>query len=421
MKPRCSNGDGQLDCERQVIMNLLLVFSITLLLAVLFSGLAGRSVLSTAVLFLVVGFASSRLGWVSLSPEDSGVRSITTLALFSVLFTDGMRVGVKDLKSAWRLPGRALLLGMPLTMLMIAGAAAFLLGFAWQESLLLGAALSPTDPVFAAAIVGREEVPGRLRRLLNVESGINDGLALPLVVILLAMAGKNPPHPWEPIGGVIGGIAIGIALPWLVIKLERTRFFGAAELYEPLLAFAIGLTLYAVTMQLHWNEFLAAFAGGATIASICPEVREAFHQFGEVLAELLKLAALLVFGALMSLEVMHETSLADYAFVALVLFLARPVAIILSLLGSELDWQERLAAAWFGPKGFASVVYGLLILGEGLPEGQRLYHLIAFVVAFSIILHSSTDVALAKRFRESDADAEHESESQTIRKLEEPG
>lgn len=118
---------------------------------------------------------------------------LAELALFSVLFTDGMRVGWRDLRSAWREPGRALLLGLPLTVLVTAVLAHVVAGLPWLHAFLVGAVLAPTDPVFAAAIVGREEVPRRLRHLLNVESGVNDGLVLPVVLVLLAAAGETRP------------------------------------------------------------------------------------------------------------------------------------------------------------------------------------------------------------------------------------
>lgn len=115
---------------------------------------------------------------------------LAELALFSVLFTDGQRIGVRDLTLAWKLPGRALLLGMPLTFLVTGVLAVVVAGLPWPEALLVAAVLAPTDPVFAAAIVGREEVPGRMRHLLNVESGLNDGLALPVVLVLLGRSGR---------------------------------------------------------------------------------------------------------------------------------------------------------------------------------------------------------------------------------------
>jgi NhaP-type Na+/H+ or K+/H+ antiporter len=161
---------------------LLVCFSALLVVAVLLSELANRTVLSTAVLFLVAGFllGPGVLDVLRVQSGDPAVTVLAELALFSVLYSDGMRVGMKDLRRAWRLPGRALVLGLPLTLIITAALAHWVAGLPWLESLLLGAVLSPTDPVFAAAIVGRKEVPPRLRHLLNVESGVNDGLALPI-------------------------------------------------------------------------------------------------------------------------------------------------------------------------------------------------------------------------------------------------
>jgi len=387
-------------------MTLLLEFAVTLVIAVLVSGLAHRSILSTAVIFLAAGalLGNRYVGALTLDAEDAIVTTLAEFALFSVLFTDGMRVGIKDLVKAWRLPGRALLLGMPLTWIFTAMLAYWITGLDWTMALLVGAILSPTDPVFAAAIVGREEVPQSLRRLLNVESGINDGLALPVVVLLIDVLSHEPLEPTTLALEIIGGIVIGIVIPYLVIKLEQSRFFDAATAYEPINAFAIGLVVLALAKTLHQNEFLAAFAAGVTVATIGPEVRESFHKFGELVTELLKLAALLLFGALVSLEVVGDVSWQGLVFAIAALLVVRPVALSIALLGSSLSHRERLVAAWFGPKGFASVVYGLLLLKSGVPESEHVFHLIGFVVALSIVAHSSTDVLVAKWFRHADSD-----------------
>ena len=394
-------------------MTALLVFSITLLVAVLVSELADRSVLSTAVLFLVAGFLAGEgvLGAVPLRPDNPVVARFAELALFSVLFSDGMKVGIRDLASAWRLPGRALFFGLPLTLLGTALLARWVVGLPWAESFLLGAVLSPTDPVFAAAIVGREEVPARLRQLLNVESGLNDGLALPIVVAMLAFTRSEEFHPWSVLGEIGLGVAIGVVVPWLAIRLEQSRFFSAHLAYRPLNAFAIGLLVLSLSSITHANEFLAAFAAGITVATVGPEVRTAFHEFGELLSELLKLAALLVFGALISPRFLGEIPPSGYLFALLVLVAVRPVALTLSLLRSPLDWRERAAASWFGPKGFASVVFGLLIL-KGVekgspfwPRADQLFHLVALCIAGSILAHSSTDVLVARWFGKGEPDA----------------
>ncbi len=381
-------------------MVLLLVFAVLLLAAVLLSSLAKRTVLSTAALFLLAGFflGDASLGVLHIQAEDELVSSLAELALFSILFSDGMRTGVRDIGAAWRLPGRALGLGLPLTLLATAALAHYVAGLPWTESFLIGAVLSPTDPVLAAAIVGREEIPYRLRNLLNIESGLNDGLALPIVVVLLAAAGSGGTATTTLLAEVIGGIAIGVAVPATAIWLERLRFFSASAAYQPLNAVAVGLIVLAAATLTHANVFLAAFSAGITIASLSPPMRAAFEEFGELVAELLKLAALLVFGSLISLPFLGDIGLRGYAFAALALFAARPIALGLALLRSKLDRRERLAAAWFGPKGFASVVYGLLILEAGLTRSDELFHLVALVVTASILAHSSTDVVIARWF-----------------------
>jgi NhaP-type Na+/H+ or K+/H+ antiporter len=386
-------------------LELVLIFAAALLAAVLLSGLAERTIISAAVLFLVVGFAVSTAGLVELEPGDPRVVHLAELALFSVLFTDGMRVGVQDLVSAWRLPGRALILGLPLTLGITAVIAHYVAGLPWMESLLVGAVLSPTDPVFASAIVGREEVPGRLRHLLNVESGLNDGLALPIVVVLLAVAGGRDAHFVTLLEEIAFGIALGVLIPWgalLLERIERPRFFSLSEDYEPLYALAIGLLVLALAYVTHANLFLAAFAAGITTVTVSPRFRDAFHRFGELLTELLKLAAILVFGILVSLSFLAEIEVGGYVFALLVIFAVRPIALGLSLVGSRLGGRETAAAAWFGPKGFASVVYGILVLESGIAQADEMFHLIAVVIAVSIVLHSSTDVLVARWLKSED-------------------
>jgi len=381
-------------------VSLLLAFSVVLLIGVLISGLAHRSVLSTAVLFLVAGFflGDGMLGVVHPRPGDELVTVLAELALFSVLFTDGMRVGLDDLRSAWRLPGRALVFGMPLTFLVTAVLAVAVAGLPWPEALLVAAVLAPTDPVFAAAIVGREEVPGRLRHLLKVESGLNDGLALPVVLVLVTLVG-GPGVEYASLAGELGlGVAIGVVVPLVAVVLLRSRFTATTSTYESLTSVAVGLIVLSAAELTHANLFLAAFAAGITIATAAPELRESFHEFGDLVTELLKLVAIMVFGALISPQFLTEIPVWGYAFAIAALVIARPLAITVSFLGSRLPWQEQAAVAWFGPKGFASVVYGLIVLESGAERAGEMFHLVALAVVLSILAHSSTDVPIAHYF-----------------------
>ena len=379
-------------------MTLFLVFAITLLIAVLVSGLAQRSILSSAILFLVAGFLLGD-GVFGTAPRlsESLLERLAEVALYSILFTDGIRSsGLRSVLQSWRLPARALAFGMPLTVAGIAVLARFLLSVSWAEAFLMGAVLSPTDPVFVSAIFRFKGVPGRVKRLLNVESGLNDGLALPLV--LLSIAGVTNGGDDMPliVEELLAGIAIGIFIPWLGIRLEASRFFKAAGLYEPLNAFAIGLLVMAICYVTGANLFFGAYAAGLSVATFSASVAESFRHFGELVAELLKLLALVVFGGMVAVNFFALLPGREYLFILIATFAVRPVVMAISLSGSALQWRERLVAGWFGPKGFASVVYGLLILQAGL---SRLAHLVGLAVAASIVIFSSTDILVGRWFQ----------------------
>lgn len=380
---------------------LVLCFGALLIVGVLISELAHRTIISTAVLFLFGGFllGPGMLDVLDIESGDTAVAVLAELALFTVLYSDGMKVGIRDLRSAWRLPGRALLLGLPLTLLVTAALAHWVAGLPWLESFLLGAVLAPTDPVFASAIVGRNEVPYRLRHLLNVESGVNDGLALPVVLVLLAAAGGIESSGWQLVEELVLGIVIGVAVPYAVLMLERLPFLAAITNLQPLLPMAIGLLVLGLCLNTHANLFLAAFAAGITVASMSTEFRIQFEQLGELISEQLKLVAILVFGALMTPTFLfQETPWTGWLFAVLALVVARPAALLVSFVGSNFGRDEQVAAMWFGPKGFASVVYGLIVLESGIPLADELFHLVGITIALSILAHSSTDVVVAKRF-----------------------
>jgi NhaP-type Na+/H+ or K+/H+ antiporter len=395
---------------------LVLCFAVLLAAGVLLSELANRTVLSTAVLFLAGGvvLGPGVLDVLHIESGDPGVTVLAELALFSVLYSDGMKVGLGDLRRAWRLPGRALLFGLPLTLLLTAAAAHWVVGLPWLESALLGAVLAPTDPVFAAAIVGRNEVPGRLRHLLNVESGVNDGLALPIVLVLLSAAGGMEAGGWVLAEELALGVVIGVAVPWLVLSLERLPFLKAVKSHEPLLPAAIGLLVLGLCLTTHANLFLAAFSAGITVATVAPEFKHEFEQLGELIAEQLKLVAILVFGALLTPAFLFaEIPWTGWLFAVLALLVARPVALLVAFLGSRLSMREQVAAMWFGPKGFASVVYGLLVLESGIGRADQLFHLVGLTIGLSIVAHSSTDVVVARQFHEP-ADAGDEAPARPV-------
>jgi NhaP-type Na+/H+ or K+/H+ antiporter len=381
---------------------LLFVYAATLLLGVLVSARAHRTVLSTAVIFLVVGIAlgEGSLDVIVLRPSDPLVLALAEAALFAVLFTDGMRVGWADLRRAWRLPGRALVVGMPLTLIFTALLAWWLTDLTPVECLLLGAILAPTDPVFAAALVGNLRVPLRLRQMLNVESGLNDGLALPVVIVLIEVATREELDVGRLAGELLLGVVVGVVVPYVALRAERSRIFASSGEYVAMTAVAIALLVVAICLLTGANLFLAAFTAGITVATFGRREASAFRGAGDLLAEVLKLAALLVFGLLVSPPFLGEIPFAGWLFAVLALVAARPVALWIAFLRSGLTGREQAAAMWFGPKGFASVVYGLLVLESDVAAADTVFHLVALTITLSIIAHSSTDVVVARAFDE---------------------
>ncbi|HTU35145.1 MAG TPA: cation:proton antiporter [Candidatus Acidoferrum sp.] len=377
-------------------MALLLAFAITLVIAVLISGIAEETVLSVAVLFLVCGFLLGRgvFGRIpTINPKL--LQTIAEVALFSVLFTDGMRTGgLRNLAKEWALPSRALFIGMPLTIAGIAVLAHYMAHLQWTLAFLIGAALSPTDPVFVSAIFRFKAVSDKVKHLLNVESGLNDGLSLSVVIVLLAYAGLKGPGFYS-LTGMPTGLAIGFGIPLAGLMLEKTRFFRAAGVFHPLNGFALGLLVLAVSYVTGANLFLAGFGAGISVATFGPSFSESFQEFGELVTELLKLAALLVFGVAIAPQFFKLLPAMEYGFIVLAVFVVRMLAIWLSMIGSGLTRRQTLLTGWFGPKGFASVVYGILIFRSGM------YHaadLVAVAVTASIVVYSSTDVLLGKWF-----------------------
>ena len=383
-------------------MAVALCFGLALVGAVLISDVARRSILSTSVLFLAVGVVFGGVfGVINISVDEKGLETFIEVTVIAALFTDGMEIDLGESRRALLLPIRALVLGIPLTIAGIVVVGYALLGAPWSELLLLAAVLSPTDPVFAAAIVGRTEVSARLRRLLNLESGLNDGLALPIVVVLIGVTGSQSISTARAVGEAAGGAGLGAMVAVAAAGLLRLPRFQPAGVYTPLYAVAVGIVAAASAVEIGVNEFLAAFVAGITFGVLKPGLVDAYGQIGAPVAEVLKLASLLVFGALLSPHLLAEVGVRGYAFAVITLLVVRPLALLIALGGGPLTRREFIVAAWFGPRGFTSVLYALLVVSSGTRGSIEIFHEVAIVVALSVLLHSSTDV-LAFRWLEAE-------------------
>jgi sodium/hydrogen antiporter len=383
------------------------VLGLLLMLGALVSGLARRSMLSLAALFVLAGFALGHGGLdvVDFRARSAFVEDLAFAALIVILFRDGLEVEGEMLQRAWHLPLRKLVLAMPLTTIIVAVAARLLVGLSWTESFLLGALLAPTDPVLTSSIVTNPRVPRLVRHSLNLESGLNDGLALPAVLAFAAALSVDSDNFvwWRFVLQDIGlGFLYGIACGWiasLLMPRAKRRDEGGRPSDERIPAhqrslFALGLAFatYGVTViSPKGNGFIAVFVAAIVLSVRRPDVREHFERNSEEIVEIVKLGIFLVFGSLLTVHAFTSEGWVALPFVAVTFLIARPLAVWVALIGTSTDTATRLFMGWFGPKGVASMTFALIVLDRQIPGGVRIFNLTALVVFCSIILHGITD------------------------------
>jgi sodium/hydrogen antiporter len=389
-----------------------------LIIGALLSGLAQRSFLSLTALFVLAGFAvgPGGFGWIDFRARSGFVEDLAFVALIVILFRDGLEVEGEMLQREWRLPVRKLVLAMPITAAIVALAAHALIGFSWTESFLIGALLSPTDPVLTSSIITNPRVPRIVRHSLNLESGLNDGLALPAVLALLAAlsAGSGQFVWWRFVIQDIGlGFAYGLACGWLASVLmprphRRPLEHSIPSHQKSLFALGVAFATYGLTvLSPKGNGFIAVFVAAIVLGVRRPDLRLHFERRADEIVEIVKLGIFLVFGSLLTVHALTREGLSALVFVAIVFLLARPVAVFVALLGTRTDGPTRLFMGWFGPKGVATMTFALLVLDQNIASGERIFDLVALVVFCSILVHGASDTPGANWIAGHAARAEH--------------
>jgi NhaP-type Na+/H+ or K+/H+ antiporter len=375
-----------------------------LVLGSLLSGLARRSVLSLAALFVLAGFilGEGATGALQFKASSGLVRDLANVALIVILFRDGLEVDREMLQSHWHLPLRKLVIAMPVTAAIVALFAHVLVGLDWTESFLLGALLSPTDPVLSSGVVTDHRVPRVIRHSLNLESGLNDGLALPAVLVFAAALEPNRGNFvwWHFVLQDVGlGFAFGLFCGFVGSVLMPT---GRNEgLYRPIpphqkALYGLGLAFatYGLTaLPPHGNGFIAVFVAAIVIGIRRPDLRAYFADRAEEVVEIVKLAIFAVFGSLLTLHGLFLDGWAAVGVVGATFLVARPCAVWVALAGTRLTNAAKAFMAWFGPKGVSTIAFSLLILGRQVEAGQRIFNIAALAVFASILLHGLTDTA----------------------------
>jgi NhaP-type Na+/H+ or K+/H+ antiporter len=378
----------------------LTVFGLLLIGGALVAGVARRSFLSLTAAFVIAGFLLGEGGLqvLDLDPTSSFVQGLAVIALILILFRDGLEVDEEMLQQAWHLPLRTLAVSMPVTAGLVAVATYALTDLSWTESFLLGALLSPTDPVLSSAVVTNPRVPPLIRHSLNLESGLNDGLALPAVLALVAAAGEDTDFQWwEFVLQDVGfGFATGMFVAFIASRLmprERTLGQEISPDQKALYGLGVAFVAYgAAVLPPEGNGFISVFVAAIALGIWRPDIRECFETRSEDVIEVVKLGVFLVFGAIFTLDNLFRDGWAAVGVVAFTLLAARPAAIFVGLAGNrQVDGFEKLFVAWFGPKGVATMTFALFVLGSSIPNGERIAAIAALTVLTSVIVHGLTD------------------------------
>jgi sodium/hydrogen antiporter len=378
----------------------LLVLGALLMGGALVAGIVRRSFLSLAALFVLTGFALGQGGLevLDFDARSGFVHDLAVIALIVILFRDGLEVESEMLQTAWRLPLRKLALGMPITGALIALAAHWIVGLDWLESCLVGALLSPTDPVLSSSVVTNPRVPRLVRHSLNLESGLNDGLALPAVLAFTAALDADDDFVWWRfvLQDVTLGFAFGVALAWIASRLlpRGRRLDDSIPTHaQSLYALGVAFAIYGVAVGLppEGNGFIAVFTGAITLGILRPDLRSSFENQAEDIVEIVKLGIFVVFGALLTVDGLLTDGWAALALVVFTLLVARTVAIWIALAGTRTDTATKAFMAWFGPKGVATMTFSLFVLGQGIPDGERIFNLAALCVFVSVLVHGLSD------------------------------
>ncbi|MCW3032398.1 MAG: hypothetical protein JWM60_743 [Solirubrobacterales bacterium] len=372
-----------------------------LVLGSLLSGLARRSMLSLAAVFVVAGFVlgEGALHVVDFRASSGLVQDLATTALVVILFRDGLEVDGELLQRQWQLPLRKLIVAMPVTAAIVALVAHWLIGLSWAEAFLLGALLSPTDPVLSSGVVTDRRVPRVIRHSLNLESGLNDGLALPAVLAFAASleVGRTDFVWWhfvlQDIGlGLAFGLVCGLAGSLLMPRAGAARAGSIPPHQRALYGLGLAFLTYGLTvLPPHGNGFIAVFVAAIVLGIRRPDLREEFAAGAEEVVEIVKLAVFAVFGSLLTLHGLATDGWAAVAVVAATFLLARPVAIWVALAGTRVGTSAKAFMAWFGPKGVATMAFSLLILSRQIESGREIFDIAALAVFVSVIVHGLTE------------------------------
>jgi NhaP-type Na+/H+ or K+/H+ antiporter len=384
------------------------LIGVVIKIAALISGLIERSNLPQVAVFLALGavLGPPGLGIVNVTLDSPVLRVVATLSLTLVLFTDALSLNLPDLRKHMGLTVLVLGPGTLLSAVLIAGLGWWLLGLPLAAAVVVGAALASTDPVLLRGFLRRRDIPSTTRQALRLESGLNDVVLLPIVLVAMTFLGMGngsggaaESPDWARLAldllllGPGAGVLIGL-LAVATLDLVRRRI-GIRRDYESLYSLGVAFAAFAAAEAVHGSGFLAAFAAGLTIAALDVELCDCFLEYGETTAEMALLFTFVLFGSSLIWTAFNVWSLAAALFAVLVL-LVRPLAFSIALLRTRLNRYDRFLISWFGPRGLSTLLLVLLPVFAGLEGGAQMFAICSLVVLLSVVVHGGTLMLVGK-------------------------
>lgn len=377
----------------------LAILALFIFLYSLVSGGMERTPVNGAIVFTAFGllFGPLGLGVLNLDVDAEGLRTLAELTLALVLFTDASNANLGELKKSFRIPERLLLFGLPLTILLgfVAGVLVFD-GLTLLEIAIIATMLAPTDAALGKAVVTNESVPDNIREGLNVESGLNDGICVPILLIFLALAtsieveGGTSMLAFKLVAEAVGiGVAAGAGLTLLGVFLAKrcVERGWITETWRQLSVPALAVTCFAVAQWLGGSGFIACFVGGMLFGGIAKGHRHKFLLAAEGTGDTLALITWVVFGAAVVGQSIGSLSWDVVLYSLLSLTFVRMMPVFLVLAGMNLRSDEKVFIGWFGPRGLASIVFAVIVLNEHLPGGDTISMTAVCTIILSVIGH----------------------------------
>jgi len=376
-----------------------------------YSAIAGRierSWISGPIVFTGVGFilGPDGLDMLHINISGEGLRLLAELTLAMVLFTDAANADFGIVRRNLGMPERLLLIGLPLTIVL-----GFLSGLVvlprleTLEIALLAALLAPTDAALGKPVVTNQTVPPVMREALNLESGLNDGICVPIVVILLGLAvgtqieGEPILHVARVVVEEIGiGLIVGLALTWLTTLMLRfaQRHGWISEHWVEIPIVALAAACFAAAQAAGGSGFIACFVGGLLLSGLGASHKKDLLRGAEHMGEALALLTWVVFGGIVVAKLIDRVTWPAFIYAVLSLTVIRMVPVFLCLIGTRTSTSDKLFIGWFGPRGLATIVFAVLVLDEKLPGSDTIILAAGWTVLLSVIAHGVTANPLVK-------------------------